>query len=247
MFIVAGGAGYLGSHIIEELLRNNYSVLCLSSRKSSITDKNLLSIEVDLLDEKEISNSLSSISKGSSKVFEGIVNAAGRSKRKNDSEHSFSKSWDSLSDDASLDPKILWNLAKYMLLRNMNFCPNSNFVDIGSIWAHRIPYSPLYLDLGNEPDLSVVLGKSCKRTLVRFLAKDFGEKSFTINQVSPGWFPKPSGNPRPDYINGITNRIPLNRIGSPRDLLPVLITILTNRPSYSNGSEYIIDGGFDIY
>jgi gluconate 5-dehydrogenase len=247
MIILAGGSGYLGGAILNHLLNRGIKVLNLSSKPTGKIHPNLYEIILDLVDTENLQDKLSSFCNSNIEMFEAIINCAGRSKRNDNTTKTDSRNWEKIEKDYENDVKIFWNLATYMIRNKAMFANSSHFIDIGSIWSHRIPFKGTYLDLNNEPDLSVILSKSIKRTLVRYLSIDFGSIGFAINQLTPGWFPKPGPKPRVDYIKGLEDRIPANRIGKPDDLLPFIDLMICKSSNYMNGSEIIVDGGFSIY
>lgn len=244
MIVVAGGSGYLGSSFIKHLLDlQEHEIVNISSRKSGLYETKLKEFEIDLTRYEDVLGTLSSLKQNN---ILAIINLAGRSKRRTQTDPVLS-SFSSLTYSYSHDVEILFNLAKFMSENSKFFQKDAKLIDVGSLWASNIPFSGTYLDLGNEPDLSVLLAKSSKKTLVKYLARELGKMGFTVNQITPGWFPKPSGTPREDYINGIVQRIPIGRIGKPIDLFPVIDMLISSRVTYVNGQEIVVDGGFSIY
>lgn len=243
MILVAGGSGYLGTTIIKYLeISREIELVNLSSKINPSLSDSVVQHQVDLANYESILE----ISETLKKNIRVIINVAGRSKRKKNDESAF-PDFDLLAKDSLHDFRILYNLARLMNDHPQLFEPEAKLIDIGSLWASRIPYSRTYLDLGNEPDVSVLISKSNKRVFVRYLARELSKHGFTANQLTPGWFPKPSQNPREDYIQGIVSRVPLGRIGRPSDLLPALEMLMSKDSNYINGQEIIVDGGFSIY
>jgi len=123
----------------------------------------------------------------------------------------------------------------------------ASVVLVSSLWANRVPEPAMYLDLNNEPDLSVPAGKAAQRQLARYLAVDWAKYGIRVNLVTPGWFPKPGPIDRPDYISEITKRTPMGRIGRPIDLVEPVIFLLGSGSSFMTGQELIVDGGFSLW
>jgi NAD(P)-dependent dehydrogenase (short-subunit alcohol dehydrogenase family) len=243
MIIVAGGSGYLGKSVMRHLLEGQKNpIVNLSSRLSEEFKGKVEQFEIDLTDYASV---FASVSELSNKV-QAIINLAGRSARKK-KEDPVLREFDLLARDSIHDLRILFNLARLMFDFPNLFHEGARLIDIGSLWASHIPYAETYLDLGNEPDLSVMLSKVNKKVFVKYLARELGKKGFTANQLTPGWFPKPSKTPREDYIKGIVDRVPLGRIGVPSDLFPAIDMLISASSTYLNGQEIVIDGGFSIY
>ena len=243
MIIVAGGSGYLGNSIINHLIHQGcQNIINISSKKNTSLVNKVQQFQIDLVDYGEVYAALSKLENR----IDVVINLAGRSKRRSKGDPILPE-FDLLATESLHDLRILFNLARFMNDNSQLFERDAKLIDIGSLWASRIPYSPTYLDLGNEPDLSVLLAKANKRVFVKYLARELAKKGFTVNQLTPGWFPKPSNNPREDYIEGIVSRIPLGRIGTPSDLFSALMMLMSKETKYINGQEIIIDGGFNIY
>jgi 3-oxoacyl-[acyl-carrier protein] reductase len=243
IIVVCGGSGYLGGEIIAALAGADTKIVNISSKefgKGGLVDLQFLG---DLTNAKWLAEVFQQIPAFFDYEIFAVLNFAGRSARKSDIPKKVS---DTLSE-VNHDLEIFLNIATSFINFPHLFLPNARLIDIGSLWASSIPFTQTYLDLGNEPDLSVIVSKSAKKSLVRFFARDFGRLGFTVNQITPGWFPKPSANPREDYIAGIVNRIPVGRIGVPRDLVSAYLMLLSENTTYINGQEIIIDGGANIY
>jgi len=241
VILVAGGSGHLGRVCVEHLLKQQYKVFNYSSRVSNIHNPNLVERVGDLNDSMWLNSQFEADAGVNS--FYGILNFAGRSKRVVVGENEEGNPLDA----ANLDTNISLSLIRLFIDFPNFFVSNSRYIDIGSIWASQIPFSPTYLDLDNEPSLSVLLSKASKKKLIQYYAKVLGPSGVQLNQIAPGWFPKPSMTPRLDYIKGIESRIPFARIGNPKELLSAFDFLLSPETTYITGQEIIVDGGFSIY
>jgi NAD(P)-dependent dehydrogenase (short-subunit alcohol dehydrogenase family) len=242
--LVLGGKGYSGSSISSYLESSGHTVFKAGHGcgKSNYQPN----LEFDLTDQSKYYKAIDDLSVFSPDKITAVINCAGRSKRL---PHNASLTLNTQETilDLSHDSRILLNLIYHVMLHRKNYGQDMRVIDIGSIWAHEIPYSDTYLDLNNEPDLSVILSKTVKLRTIKYFAKYALKQSFLINQITPGWFPRPGKTEREDYIQGITSRIPLGRIGYPNDLNAAVSFLLDPTNLYCNGTEIVIDGGHDIY
>ena len=226
---VVCGAGYLGSAVIQTLLAQGANVICLSSKLLERIP-NVLSIETELTDEKRVEESL--------KLFaddiDGLVNCAGRPGMRglDISQDAFAETLNNL---ITMQYSVSRIAAKYM--------DNGSIVNIGSLWGIRSPDPKLYLDLKNEPSLGIVAAYGGIAQLNKYLAVLLAPK-VRVNLVVPGWCPKARGTPRPDYIDGIKRRIPMDRIGTPADIMGAIVYLLSDASSYMTGQQLVIDGGY---
>jgi NAD(P)-dependent dehydrogenase (short-subunit alcohol dehydrogenase family) len=83
--------------------------------------------------------------------------------------------------------------------------------------------------------------------LSRQLASEWGPHGIRSNVVSPGLVVTPMSQQFYD-TPGVTERrtavIPMRRIGAPQDMADAILFLASDRASYVNGDEIVVDGGF---
>ena len=83
--------------------------------------------------------------------------------------------------------------------------------------------------------------------LSRQLASEWGPHGIRSNVVSPGLVVTPMSQAFYD-TPGVTERrtavVPMRRIGAPQDMADAILFLASDRASYVNGDEIIVDGGF---
>ena len=83
--------------------------------------------------------------------------------------------------------------------------------------------------------------------LSRQLASEWGPHGIRSNVVSPGLVVTPMSQAFYD-TPGVTERrtavVPMRRIGAPQDMADAILFLASERASYVNGDEIIVDGGF---
>jgi NAD(P)-dependent dehydrogenase (short-subunit alcohol dehydrogenase family) len=83
--------------------------------------------------------------------------------------------------------------------------------------------------------------------LSRQLASEWGPRGIRSNVVSPGMVITPMSQSFYD-TPGVTERrtavVPARRIGMPRDIADAILFLASDRSSYVNGDEIIVDGGY---
>ncbi len=83
--------------------------------------------------------------------------------------------------------------------------------------------------------------------LSRQLANEWGPHGIRSNVVSPGMVITPMSQAFYD-TPGVTERrsavVPLRRVGMPQDMADVILFLASDRASYVNGEEIIVDGGY---
>lgn len=83
--------------------------------------------------------------------------------------------------------------------------------------------------------------------LSRQLASEWGPQGIRSNVVSPGLVVTPMSQAFYD-TPGVTERrtavVPMRRIGAPQDMADAVLFLASDRASYVNGDEIVVDGGF---
>ncbi|MFO1111435.1 MAG: SDR family oxidoreductase [Bradyrhizobium sp.] len=83
--------------------------------------------------------------------------------------------------------------------------------------------------------------------LSRQLASEWGPQGIRSNVVSPGLVVTPMSQAFYD-TPGVTERrtavVPVRRIGAPQDMADAILFLSSERASYINGDEIVVDGGF---
>jgi NAD(P)-dependent dehydrogenase (short-subunit alcohol dehydrogenase family) len=93
---------------------------------------------------------------------------------------------------------------------------------------------------------SYAASKAAMHHLSRVLAKDLAGSSITVNTVMPGYFPtQMTAHIRADEqrTDGLQQRIPLRRLGSPQDIAGMCIFLASRAGAYVTGAELPVDGG----
>lgn len=83
--------------------------------------------------------------------------------------------------------------------------------------------------------------------MTRGLAAEWGKYGITVNVLAPGWF-KTAQNEvlyeNEEWVEYITDRIPLNRPGQPHDLDGTVVFLASDASAYITGQIILVDGGF---
>ena len=77
--------------------------------------------------------------------------------------------------------------------------------------------------------------------LTRYMASYFGPKQIRVNAISPGGI---YDKQNITFIQNYEKRVPMGRMGSPDDISPAVIFLLSNDSKYITGQNIIIDGGW---
>lgn len=90
------------------------------------------------------------------------------------------------------------------------------------------------------------LSKGAFKMMTRDLAIELGKYGITINNVAPGAIETPINTKLlndPDKLNALLQKIPLNRLGKPKDVASLVAFLASEEADYITGSTFIVDGG----
>jgi NAD(P)-dependent dehydrogenase (short-subunit alcohol dehydrogenase family) len=84
------------------------------------------------------------------------------------------------------------------------------------------------------------------KQLTMSLADDWGKFGITVNCLAPGWFKTEQTRAmyeNKDWVDYLTDRIPLKRPGTPHDLDGAVVFLASDAAEYLTGQTILIDGG----
>ena len=115
-----------------------------------------------------------------------------------------------------------------------------SIVNIASIYGIVGPDFTVYegTDMTMPAAYSVIKGGLINFT--RYLASYLGSKKVRVNCVSPGGI---FDNQNPIFIDNYIKKVPMKRMGLPKDISPTVAFLLSDESSYITGQNIAIDGG----
>lgn len=239
--IVTGGAGDLGSAIVEMLLLNNTKVAVLDSNKRALDTiddcANLLKINCDLTDEIDVSNAINRVMKSFSRV-DVLINNAGiiyseplikiMSKKKR---HSL-ETWQEVVNVNLTAPFVLTSyVAEQMVLTRRS----GVIVNISSISA-----------TGNAGQSAYSAAKAGIEALSTVWAKELGRFNIRSVAIAPGFIETKStgGAVSSEVLKHVKSETPLKRLGTVQEVAHTVKYVIEN--DFVNGKILKLDGGLTI-
>ena len=77
--------------------------------------------------------------------------------------------------------------------------------------------------------------------LTRYIAAYYGPQQIRVNTVSPGGI---FDNQNTIFVRNYEKKVPMRRMGTPSDIAPSVVFLLSDDSKYITGQNLIIDGGW---
>ena len=121
-------------------------------------------------------------------------------------------------------------------------------LNIASMYGHVAPDYRMYDSekFANPPSYGAA--KAGVIQLTKYLASFLAEDNIRVNCISPGPFPfESTQQENPEFINRLSAKNPLNRIGKPYEIKGVAALLCSQAGTYINGQNICVDGGWGIW
>lgn len=238
--IVTGTSRGLGQYFARALARAGADLVITSRKLSSLDEfkmeieslgRKALAVKLDVRSHDDIENMIRMIIEEYGKI-DILVNNAGLNIRRASTEFSW-EDWDTVLD-TNLKGSFFCAQAVARQMQKKN-C--GRIINIGSCTCV----------FGMEGIAPYTASRGAILSMTRSLAAEWGRFGITVNVLAPGWF-KTAQNAvlyeNKDWLDYITDRIPLNRVGHPNDLDGTVVFLASDASEYITGQIILVDGGF---
>jgi NAD(P)-dependent dehydrogenase (short-subunit alcohol dehydrogenase family) len=251
-YVITGGSGHLGSAMVGALLADGALVVAVARGEDGLgrlADRfsghgaRLVTLSVDVRRSESADRAIAAVDDRGHR-FSGWVNNANTA-----SGGGLLFSLDRTELDAamcSLSDLMLTTqtVAAAMIDRGE---PGS-IVNIASMYGVVAPDPRTYDQhpaFHNPPAYGAV--KAGMLQFTRYAATHLAEYGIRVNAVSPGPFPKPLVQQQGRFIEHLEARVPLGRIGQPREIAGAVRYLLGDESSYVTGTNIVVDGGWTAW
>ena len=238
--IVTGASRGLGQYFARALAKSGADLVVTSRDLSSLTEfkqeietlgRRALPVQLDVLSQSDIDNMVRMAINEYGKI-DILVNNAGLNIRRPSTDVS-QQDWDTvLNTNLKGSFFCAQAAAKEMIKRK-----HGRIINVGSCTCV----------FGMEGIAPYTASRGAILSMTRSLAAEWGKFGITVNVLAPGWF-KTAQNAvlyeNKEWVDYITERIPLNRPGQPHDLDGTVIFLASDASEYITGQIILVDGGF---
>jgi len=114
-------------------------------------------------------------------------------------------------------------------------------------WGRIINASSVVGLYGNFGQTNYVATKSALIGVTKTWARELGKKGITVNAVAPGFIATEMVAAMPENIlEGMKAKVPLARLGDPKEIANVYAFLSSDEASYINGHTLSVDGGMTV-
>jgi gluconate 5-dehydrogenase len=248
--LVTGGAGYLGTAMCEALAELGANLVIASRDREKCEERcreisgkfpvRAVGIQLDLLSRESIRDGFTEFQKHFPSL-DILVNNAWSGKK---------NSWESITDedweydiDMSLNSVFRMVKTYFPLLRESR----GNILNITSMYGHVAPDYRLYIGNNYSNPPSYGAAKSGVIQFTRYLASFLAPYHIRVNCLSPGAYPHKPTQEDKVFMERLSAKNPLNRIGEPDDLKGAVALLCTEAGRYMTGQNLCVDGGWAVW
>ena len=107
-----------------------------------------------------------------------------------------------------------------------------------------INIASIVAQMGNAGQANYVAAKAGLIGLTKAIAIEISSRNITVNAVAPGFIETPMTDVLPDKVKEeLKTRIPLGRMGSPRDVAAAIVFLASDEAAYITGHVLDVNGG----
>lgn len=235
VIVITGSNGLLGRDIAASLKNEGAMVIGADIRFENKTEHDY---EMDITSEISVNSIVAVIVKKYGRIDGWVNNAYPRT-----------KDWGNKFEDISVDSwrqNVDMHLNGYFIcckvvLEQMKKQQAGSLINMSSIYGLVGPDFTVYE--GTEMTMPAAYSaiKGGLNNLSRYLAAYYGPFQVRVNTLSPGGI---FDNQPEAFVTNYNKKVPLRRMGSPKDIVAAIHYLLSDEAAYVTGHNLIVDGGW---
>ncbi|OJJ19307.1 gluconate 5-dehydrogenase [marine bacterium AO1-C] len=244
--LITGGYGYLGKAICEGLQAEGAKVWVLGRSKEKFEQAFQNTSQVffealDISDTQSIKTAFANVHRETTRI-DVLINNAFYSQGQNP-ETMTDDDW-ATGVDGSLNSvyRCIREIIPYFKKQG-----HGKIINVSSMYGLVSPDFEVYANnrFLNPPHYGAA--KAGVLQMTRYFACYLGKENILVNAVTPGAFPSKEVQKNEDFINDLSAKTPLGRIGKPEELQGAFVFLASDASSYMTGQNIVIDGGWTAW
>ncbi|QIH36928.1 SDR family oxidoreductase [Sphingobacterium sp. DR205] len=245
MVLFSGGYGYLGSASVQYLALRGARVFVLSRSKEKFDKEfsglnNITYVFCDVSDTDSIRNAYDVVQNTHGRI-DAIINNAFYSRGQSPeamTDEDFSYGIDGVLGSVFRGIREIIPIFKAQKWGKV--------INISSMYGVVAPDFSVYVESPaslNPPHYGAA--KAGVIQLTKYYASYLGKFNIQVNAVTPGPFPSDEVKDRdPSFVKRLSDNTLLGRVGVPKDLIGVIVLLLSDGSNFITGQNFIVDGGW---
>lgn len=243
--VIAGGCGLIGREIAMGFHDFGAETYIADTNKDKVNEiiknRKIEYIYLDITSEASIKEAMSNITKDSKRI-DVLVNSA----------YPRTKDWGIKFERVSFDSwktNVNDHLGGYflcckMFAEQMKKQAGGVIINLASIYGIVAPDFSIYE--GTEMTMPVAYSaiKGGIISLTKYMATYYGKYNVRVNVISPGGI---FDNQPASFVKKYSEKTPLGRMGTPRDIVGATIFLASDAASYVSGHNLVVDGGWTAW
>lgn len=236
VIVVTGGSGLLGKTFINKIEEEGGIAISLDIITSESGIK--YQYQCDILGEERLKQTIDQIVRDHKRIDGWINNAYPRTK-------DWGNKWEDITFD-SWRSNVDMHLNGYFLCcqqisKLMQKQKSGVILNMSSIYGFLAPDFNIYEGTTMTMPAAYSAIKAGIINLSRYLSSYLGVHNIRVNAVSPGGI---LDNQPESFVKNYERKTPLKRMGTPDDISPMVVFLLSDEASYITGQNLVIDGGW---
>jgi NAD(P)-dependent dehydrogenase (short-subunit alcohol dehydrogenase family) len=237
VIVVTGSSGLLGQHIVESLRKEGAIVL---EADIHFKEKTSFCFDIDITSEEAVKEAMKKVLDIYGKIDGWVNNAYPRTKDwGNKLEHIPIESWRKNVDMHMNGYFICSRIA----MEQMKMQQFGSLINMSSIYGLVAPDFTVYDGTEMTMPAAYAAIKGGLVNLTRYLAAYYGPFQVRANCISPGGI---FDHQPESFLKNYCHKVPMKRMGSPKDISPAVHYLLSDESSYVTGQNILVDGGWSI-
>lgn len=238
VIVITGGSGLLGTAFLKAIRSAGGIAI-----NADVSEKNNISeglLHCDITKEESVREAIKSVVDYHGQINGWINNAYPRTEDSGNYLEDLEVSTWNKNIDMHLNGYFI---CSKFVLEQMRKQGNGSLINMGSIYGILGPDFTIYegTPMTNSATYSAIKGGLINFT--RYCAAFYGKYNIRVNSISPGGI---FDNQNDIFVKNYCHKTPLKRMGTPEDIAPSAVFLLSDQSSYITGHNLVIDGGWSI-